>query len=389
MRNFTRFVPLFAVAACGLGEQAPPVAETGPGYVVEGELPDGVDLEELVAQLPAGGFGIVADPGTGDVATLISTSSPLARVASSEFSVSTAAACDDCGDPTCASTSRTISIGLSHDSGINGETFTVQTSSSTNFSSPSTLPASWSVDVGNTINLSTTGTLPSCAPFGHFFDVIGPDAGTPVTVFTEDFDALPNTPTSVSPASDFDDTLPEWSFFNDNDSRRTGTGSSATGGMYSFGDAGSTERALGGLGSGTTGSNFFGFCVTNSSGEDWTDIELTYTGEQWREASTAAAHSTFVDVSTDYTLADLDAGELEGGTSWTNVGGLTFTGPLFGVTGARDGNDGANQVAVSGTLLAGPVADGSTFCVRFEDPDDSGSDHGLAIDDLTVTATEG
>ena len=94
-------------------------------------------------------------------------------------------------------------------------------------------------------------------------------------------------------------------------------------------------------------------------------------------------------LSTDYTLADLDAGELEGGTLWTNVGGLTFTGPLFGVTGARDGNDGANQADVSGTLLAGPVADGETFCVRFEDPDDTISDHGLAIDDVTVTATEG
>ncbi|MCB9674562.1 MAG: lamin tail domain-containing protein [Alphaproteobacteria bacterium] len=187
MNRTLSFLAILAFSGCVTDESVQPtVATSGPGYVIEGQVPADVDIDALVADLPEGGFGVVAHPGTGEIATIISTSNPLARDASGEFSVFTAASCTDCGDPTCASTSRTIAIELSHDSGINGETYSVQTASSTNFSSPNTTPNNWTADVGSTVSLSTTGTLPACNSFSYFFDVIGPDvAGTPNPVFTE------------------------------------------------------------------------------------------------------------------------------------------------------------------------------------------------------------
>lgn len=176
MRPLTWLVVV--LAACAVEERSPHPVSSADAYDLYGELPDGVDLDEVVAQLSTAGFAIVSDPGTGQTATLVG-ASMRARVASGEFSVSTPASCLDCGDPTCAVSTRTLSIGLRHDSGIDGETYSVQTASATNFAGAVTTPSSWSADVGDDVVLTTTGTLPACAPFAYYFDVIGPDAPPP------------------------------------------------------------------------------------------------------------------------------------------------------------------------------------------------------------------
>src|SRR2546426_4040708 len=80
--------------------------------------------------------------------------------------------------------------------------------------------------------------------------------------YTESFDTLANTGTS--------NVLPNgWALnesgTNANDSYAAGTGSSNAGNTYSFGAAGSTERALGGLQSGTL-TPTIGASFTNNTG---------------------------------------------------------------------------------------------------------------------------
>src|SRR5262249_31127478 len=73
-------------------------------------------------------------------------------------------------------------------------------------------------------------------------------------------------------------------------------------------------------------------------------------------------------------------------TGWTTFAPLSFTGPITGATAAAlDGNAPANRTAISATLTV-TVNDGQEIWLRWQDPDDSGNDHGLAIDDFSVTA---
>ncbi|MCA9493379.1 MAG: hypothetical protein KC621_25785 [Myxococcales bacterium] len=174
-----RTLPLLLLVACATETTAP----SGAGVTIEGTWPEGIDRDEVLAQLPDGGFAVVADPGTGDVATLTA-DGELLRVASAEFSVAVPAACPDCIDPACGTFDRTVTITLSHDSGVNGETYVVQTASATNYTSPMATPSTFTANVGASAALSITGTLPSCAPFAYYFDVVNQDP--PKKVFVAD-----------------------------------------------------------------------------------------------------------------------------------------------------------------------------------------------------------
>ncbi|MCB9686659.1 MAG: lamin tail domain-containing protein [Alphaproteobacteria bacterium] len=179
-----------ALVACGVEEGAdsndPRLVGDG-AYLLDGDMPADVDLDEALAMVPPGGFGIVADPRTGEVATLVSSSSPLARDANGEFTVSVGATCPDCGDPTCAVTNdRTLEITLNHASGSNGETFTVSTASAQNFVSPTSgFSPDASPNVGADMTVSTVGTLPSCSTFSYYFNVVGPDVPVETILFSE------------------------------------------------------------------------------------------------------------------------------------------------------------------------------------------------------------
>ncbi|MCB9689359.1 MAG: hypothetical protein H6735_30255 [Alphaproteobacteria bacterium] len=182
------------LSACAEEELDSP-AEREPDVIVDGTLPDGVDLDDVLATLVGGGFAVVADPATGEVAT-VTADEELARIASAEFSVAASATCPDCGDPTCAIAQRTIRIGLHHDSGSDTELFQAVTIDASNFASPSTNPLLFSTVVGDTVTLDTVGTLPTCAPFAWTFDVASalPPLRTFVTSTTVagDFGAVGN-----------------------------------------------------------------------------------------------------------------------------------------------------------------------------------------------------
>ena len=111
----------------------------------------------------------------------------------------------------------------------------------------------------------------------------------------------------------------------------SGTGSSNTGALYSFGVAGTnplTDRALGSVASGGTGTVFHAAKLTNNTGGTIASLDVSYAGEQWRNGGNAAAHTlTF-----QYQVADPGAitGANAPATGWTTVPELSFTGPITG-----------------------------------------------------------
>src|SRR6185295_18975228 len=74
-------------------------------------------------------------------------------------------------------------------------------------------------------------------------------------------------------------------------------------------------------------------------------------------------------------------------TGWLDNDPLDFTSPTFGTTAAAtlDGNAAGNRVAESATLSVS-IANGQEVWLRWKDIDHAGNDHGLAVDDLAVTA---
>lgn len=200
------------------------------------------------------------------------------------------------------------------------------------------------------------------------------------TVYTQSFDTLASTGSTGS-------ALPNgWRVFEDgaaaNGTYGVGTGSLNTGNVYSFGAAGSTDRALGTLRSGqllpTIGAIF-----TNATGSSITDLFIAYTGEQWRDGGSAIDSLNF-----QYSLTSTNIADALTSSAWTSVSSLNFLSPTNSSTGgALVGNAAANSRALSGTLSGLAIGSGSTFAFRWTDADPAGADDGLAIDTFRVRAT--
>lgn len=195
------------------------------------------------------------------------------------------------------------------------------------------------------------------------------------TAYTQNFDTLATSGTSSTLPANW---LIAESGTNANATYTAGTGSSNAGDTYSFGAAGSSERALGGLLSGSLTPSF-GASVVNDTGTTLTDLLVGYTGEQWRLGSTGRTDRL------DFQYS-LDATSLTTGT-WLNVDALDFNGPISaGTVGALDGNAAANRTAISNTITGLSIPAGTTFWIRWSDFNATGADDGLAIDDLTLSA---
>lgn len=161
---------------------------------------------------------------------------------------------------------------------------------------------------------------------------------------------------------------------------RVDTGGGNSGSIYSYGSSGSGDRALGSLASGTTISRF-GASFVNSTGRTITSFALSYTGEQWRRGSGAANKLTF-----EYST---NASDINTGT-FTAATGLDFVAPITtGTSIALDGNAAANRVAISSTVNGLSWAPGTTLVIRWTDVDDTGSDDGLGVDDLSFSTPVG
>ena len=198
--------------------------------------------------------------------------------------------------------------------------------------------------------------------------------------YTEDFDSMGSSGTATPPG---------WFAgtgngpFNSGTTVAVSTGSSTGANNYNFGVAGTnplTDRALGSVASSTGGQRDTELDIVNNTGEALGQFTLSYDGEQWRTGgSTQGVNTLTLQLSTD-------------GTTWNDLGSaFNFATPINNPASgaALDGNASANRVAgIGGTFVLGsPISDGSTFYLRWADPDDSGTDAGVAIDNFSFSAS--
>lgn len=220
--------------------------------------------------------------------------------------------------------------------------------------------------------------------------IAAPVAMTGAGSYTENFDTLPQAPTATNVAVAWtnDTNLSGWYAENSGAALVNivaGNGSSNSGQFYAYGTAASAERAMGTLGSGTPANAAFGVLLQNTSAGTLVIDSIAYTGEQWRNGGNVTAQKlTFSYQKSGSPITSLSpVNALPGG--WTAISALDFTSPIATATAAAlDGNDSANQAAIS-TTPSLSVAAGEYVFLRWHDPNDAGNDHGLGIDNLTIS----
>ncbi len=159
-------------------------------------------------------------------------------------------------------------------------------------------------------------------------------------------------------------------------------GSGNSGAIYTFGATGNSDRALGAIASGSN-AMAFGFRLVNNSASILQDITVSFTQENWR-SSTSSVNTIVASWSTSASASDF----LSTASGFTAVSSLDLVGPAPVVTnGALDGNSAANQAARSFTFAGINLAVGSSLYLRWQDFNDVGNDAGLAIDNMTISAT--
>ncbi|MBN8505071.1 MAG: PEP-CTERM sorting domain-containing protein [Burkholderiales bacterium] len=211
--------------------------------------------------------------------------------------------------------------------------------------------------------------------------------GSPASTYGATFDNLTTT------GWNNDSTIPGWELYR-NPAGAVFAGASAVaglaavnhgtgtaGGVYSYGASGGADRALGSLGSGnaTSGGNFWYLLgLSNGSNVAFDSFTLRYDGEQWRNGGNTAAHSLVLEYGFGATAAAV--------TTWTATG-FNFTGPVAtGTAGAIDGNTTGLVASIGGTIALDWQA-GQTLWLRWFDANDTGNDHGLAIDNFSLSVT--
>jgi hypothetical protein len=201
----------------------------------------------------------------------------------------------------------------------------------------------------------------------------------PTFIYLQNFDTLPVAGATNAWAND--STLAGWSLFSNTGVAvthlRADSGTSNTGAMYSYGAANATERALGAVASGSFVGNIV-LALTNNSGSALNSFTIAYSGEQWRNGGNTNAQSLSLEYGFGASYAT---------TTFTALPSFGFTSPVVGATaGAVDGN-----VAGLLTNLGGAVstnwAVSDTLWLRWVDLNDTGNDHGLAIDNFSFAVT--
>ncbi|HEY0945718.1 MAG TPA: immunoglobulin domain-containing protein [Opitutaceae bacterium] len=160
-----------------------------------------------------------------------------------------------------------------------------------------------------------------------------------------------------------------------------GDGSGGTvSGTFSYGDSGSTERALGSL-AGSARVMAFGVVLRNDTGSTISNLVVSYTGEQWRlgrSAGTPAADTL--------TFGYKTGAETDIAGTFAAVEALNFITPVTdGTVGSLNGDVAPNRTALSATLPSLTWAPGEYLVLRWSDANEEGADHGIAIDDLSLT----
>ena len=214
--------------------------------------------------------------------------------------------------------------------------------------------------------------------------------------YSQNFNTLAST--GASNAWVNNSTISGWYLFGYNQTSTPstyGTSNAAgttAGSFYSYGSS-AADRALGGTASGNTyfGSpapvsgaiaGYLAVAFTNNLTDPISSITFGFDGEQWRNGGNASAQSMVLEYGFGTTMV--------GVSTWTAPGGnFVWSSPVTGASAAAvDGNVAGLVANRGGTLNSLNWAAGETLWIRWIERNDAGNDHGLAIDNFSVTAIE-
>ena len=216
--------------------------------------------------------------------------------------------------------------------------------------------------------------------------------------YTQDFDSLANGPVGAQPVWADNVTLPGWyaarqlggAFTN----YTVDVGALGLGGLYAYGVGGVnpvTDRALGVLSSGAVRTLAFGLRFTNDTATTLTNLTVSYTGEQWRQAGfSSGITSNLLTFWYRITNSPITSPDPTTNATWTPAPAFFFNAPIGASSSngaALDGNSATNRQVFSSIVLTNvAVSPGQEVFLRWltEDSTLSG-DAGLAVDDLTVS----
>jgi len=210
--------------------------------------------------------------------------------------------------------------------------------------------------------------------------------------YSQNFDTL-TTLTTPATAWANDSTLAGWSLFNSTGAAIStylgNDGSSNTGSFYSYGTAGSADRALGGLGSaaayfGTPASGaiagYIAASFTNVSGSTLSGFTLGFDGEQWRNGGNTTAQSMVMEYGFGSSFSSVSTWNAPGANfDWASVVNTATAAAVNGNT--------AGLVSGKGGTINTTWNSGDTLWVRWIERNDVGNDHGLAIDNFSLIAS--
>jgi hypothetical protein len=173
-------------------------------------------------------------------------------------------------------------------------------------------------------------------------------------------------------------------------SYRVSDGTTTSGLLYSYGVAGVnpiTDRGLGSLGSGTPKTNSFGVRISNDNAYSVNNVTISYTGEQWRNGGNTASNRLAFSYQVSSTPFASPISVDVNGAGWVNFSALDFVSLINTATAATlDGNAPANRTLFSSVLLSGvTLTPGQEIFLRWLDIDEGGSDHGMAVDDFSIS----
>jgi hypothetical protein len=175
--------------------------------------------------------------------------------------------------------------------------------------------------------------------------------------------------------------------YNGHQRLRYNTGSATAASFYAYASVNDSEKALGTL-SGTAidngGRSYIGAAFVNDTGTTMTEFTIKYRGEQWR-----ASNAVGVDF-LDFQWSTSKTAETWGESNGYSGIAHSFDAPQNPtVNTTLDGNADGNFAVVTHTIPATGEfawAPGETLFIRWRENNISGSDDGLAIDDVEFTA---
>jgi len=233
------------------------------------------------------------------------------------------------------------------------------------------------------------------------------------STYAESFDSLAATGTALTWANDT--TLPGWYAYKSNAAAgggairdagpwsaltqyATSDGSLSTG-FYSFGGSATypsvnpdSDRALGSVPGGSPwGDIVQALVLQNKTGQTLTQFTLSYAGEQWKAGAGGGTRWQDFDYKVSATFnpdTDLPGNVVAG----YNLTGVDTVNPFLDFSGGGgsavyDGNTASHRQLKSETVAGINWAPDDYLILRWWHDNAAGSDHGLAVDDLSFVAT--